>query len=544
MLRQEDCYDKESGAPLAMIGFYKPTESQKIATDKDQNFYVKFGKFLKDKEFDKYNTFIILKPSIRSKLKLIEKTFNFFEYQYDTEYEVLTAYLQVKHIIDAQQGYLCDMDTIINLIYDILFTESICKKIRTMVEENYLDDIEKGNTNKKVFTESLEFNNRHIRSILAISTAIKFIAPIANHYIAQVNDKTNNNIQINKGSDTFYYFYRPALTIFGEDCDIYNKLYVYVNKMINQSYKTNSLTYEQRGILGTSIPTIVDDFIRHEFIGNIFINYKFTESWDKRYHRYAETVVGMNKAVIQRQLYFFRMMAYQADLATVGTDPNDENIRGIDKMSIYMNYNNEGLAQCIEIGIEEMTRSIIFTNASLIQNEEEIDYYVDHWNPTEDQLQLIYAFYAKYFGDAKYCELIPKKNLVKLALILKKILLIDYIGRGKEGEFDYKQAVLPYILLSTMIPSSSNRIVYSDELIKNIKETYLYQSLEKKYAIMIQSYENKKEKENNILLELIINILCARYELLDFYHPDKRGTLIEFNHNRLSYELLSFLNNI
>ena len=85
-----------------------------------------------------------------------------------------------------------------------------------------------------------------------------------------------------------------------------------------------------------------------------------------------------------------------------------------------------------------MTRSIIFTNASLIQNEEEIDYYVDHWNPTEDQLQLIYAFYAKYFGDAKYCELIPKKNLVKLALILKKILLIDYIGRGKEGEFDYK----------------------------------------------------------------------------------------------------------
>ena len=80
-----------------------------------------------------------------------------------------------------------------------------------------------------------------------------------------------------------------------------------------------------------------------------------------------------------------------------------------------------------------------------------------------------------------------------------------------------------------MIPSSSNRIVYSDELIKNIKETYLYQSLEKKYAIMIQSYENKKEKENNILLELIINILCARYELLDFYHPDKRGTLIEFN---------------
>ena len=73
MLRQEDCYDKESGAPLAMIGFYKPTESQKIATDKDQNFYVKFGKFLKDKEFDKYNTFIILKPSIRSKLKLIER---------------------------------------------------------------------------------------------------------------------------------------------------------------------------------------------------------------------------------------------------------------------------------------------------------------------------------------------------------------------------------------------------------------------------------------------------------------------------------------
>lgn len=557
MLRQEDCY--QDGHPVAMIGCYTPTSKDRIATCSSQQkgiMKIAFDKFLGKKKYGEFNTFAIPRRSIINLLPAITKVFNFFEYQYDPEYELLTAYLEVKYIIDAQGGYASSIESIINIIYDTIFTDSICNKIRKMVQENYLDDIERGPNNKKVYAESLEFKNVHIRCLLAISTALKFIAPLAMHYIAQAKDRAGVIIDIGKGSDTLYYFYYPALKLFSDGCDIYNKIYVYVNKQVNISYKSNNMMFSQREIFGTTIPTVVNDLVRHMFIENNIIKYAFTETWDKKFQRYKETVVGLNHGTMQRQLMYFKKETYQATLASVGSAPStgDDDMSGKDKMWSYLNYNNEGLAKSIEFGIRETTESLLYTNKLLVSNNDEILYYVDNWFPTDEQLQLIYAFYAKYYGDIKHCELLSKIDLTKLALILKKILLIDYIGGNEQSDdaeegngTTFNSAVLPYIITSNMIPNNSDKLVYSDELVQSIQDTYLYKIIMKKFAILIETignHDTKFHKHNNIIMELIINLLCSRYTLLDFYNQENSGKDIEFNRNRLSYELLSFITNI
>lgn len=219
------------------INTWKPTPSQIYVEQDGKLFLCHFDRIFRQEKLAKYSKFFIKKGSYENQLDIITQYTNFFICNYDTDNELVTAYLKIKYMVDDFKMYNeSNMDSFISFIYEIMFTDTLVEKIIRMVEENYLDDIEqdsdekkrKYQKNEKKHLESLEFTNQHIKILLAISFAMKIMCPVMLHYHAL------NTIKIEKDSDNIFRFYKPLFDIFSivkkhdEQAHVSNDGYFYI----------------------------------------------------------------------------------------------------------------------------------------------------------------------------------------------------------------------------------------------------------------------------------------------------------------------------
>ena len=213
----------------APIHTWKPTKETNFVDCDGKLFIIHFDKIFGINELSMYNKFMIKKCSYENQLDIIVKYANFFMNNYDPENELALAYIKLKQAIDKKVYDKDNMNALISAIYEIMFTPSIIEKIEIMTEENYLDDIESSDdpkaysTKDKKHLESLEFTNQHIKLLLEISFCMKIMSPVIFHYFAI------NLIKLEKDSDYIFRFYEKLFDIFGKDCNMYNKLFIYVN---------------------------------------------------------------------------------------------------------------------------------------------------------------------------------------------------------------------------------------------------------------------------------------------------------------------------
>lgn len=221
---------QEQKIKKSKIVTWKPDPSDCLVHSDGRLFYVEFDRIFNQTKLGAYNKFYIKKSSYEKQLEVIVRYINFFMKFYDTEHEMATNYLKIKYTIDKEKRFTEDNpEELIDLIYEIFFSDSIIAKINQLVEDNYLDDIESSEESKKYINkekkhlESLEFTNKHIKILLRISFGMKCISPIMLHYVFM------NNIKIDKDSDLIYNFYRRLFDIFTDGVQLYNKLFVYVS---------------------------------------------------------------------------------------------------------------------------------------------------------------------------------------------------------------------------------------------------------------------------------------------------------------------------
>jgi len=218
----------------APINEWVQTKSETYLEYDVQKCTIQFDKLFGIKKLGAYNQFIIKKDSYSNQLPIICRYINFFIHEYDIEHELIMNYLNIKFSIDNEKGdiYFKGEDQylpFIEYVYEVMFTPSIIAKIHHLVEDNYLDDIETNESSKKYLTkekkhlESLEFTNEHIKTLLKISFGIKILTPVIFHYIGK------NKIVVNKTTNHLFNAFRGLFSIFNDTCDMYNKLFVYVN---------------------------------------------------------------------------------------------------------------------------------------------------------------------------------------------------------------------------------------------------------------------------------------------------------------------------
>ena len=200
------------------INTWKPKESE-IIVQKDGKLFICFfpKKFGNSEKIEKYNKFFIAKESYINQLDTITSYINFFMNNYDLDDELVSGYFKVKYALDKRKLYNeSNMNSYIDFLYEVLFTDTIIDKIIRMVEENYLDDIEVSTEEKKKYLknekkhlESLEFTNQHIKILLQISFGMKIMSPALFHYTHI------NSIKIEKDSDIIFRFYQRLFDLFG-----------------------------------------------------------------------------------------------------------------------------------------------------------------------------------------------------------------------------------------------------------------------------------------------------------------------------------------
>lgn len=227
---------------------------------------------------------------------------------------------------------------------------------------------------------------------------------------------------------------------------------------------------------------------------------------------------------------------YAKNLAEVTNTKNSDGLSGMDKMEMNLNKIDEGLIILSENNISSGTKKIM-KMIDVEIGEDEIDYYRKYHNPNKLQVQLVYSYYAKYFGGYRDLNLINRREYIILLLLLKKKLLIENGYSNKiNGVSEYVK--LPYILTGNVEAKMNTRIIRNNKFINKIEDNYIFQNLiNKKYKYL---HQIKKD----YILSLLSTIINTTFTYVTFEDHSMLGKEITYSEDKISDELLFFLNNI
>ena len=521
----------------AEINTWRPKKSE-VITESDGNiFIVNFDKVFHDPNAAKYNKFRVKKSSYEEHLKIYAQYINYFINKYDTENELVSAYFKLKYMLDAENMFTKDNPyALIEAIYDIIFTPSICDKIIRMVHDNYLDDIErpsdedykKGAENK--YLESLEFKNIHIEILLRISTAFKIITPVMYHYFTKNRIKPDDLTQ-KRDISIVYDFHKPALKLFQGDVDIFNKLFVYVKRKVVDSCFHNEKIFRQREIFGDDPGLLIEKFVKKQLIAENIVKYKFNKNWDPKKKKYDENPIGLNKTIMKYQLFFFVKETYSKTLTEMTNTRDSEGLSASDKMEMNLSKMDKGILVMSEVNIKDTIRRLREQYGVAI-SEEEIDYYIKHQKPSDIQTHLIRSLYSKEFMSYRDQYIVPNRQSPILKIILKKRLIADAVCSPNK-EFD--DVVLPYILTGNVSGKVNTRMVRNSKLLAKIEEDSDYQYL------VNYKYKELEELEPGYIKSLLSTFIYTKFTYVCYEAPELLGVEINAPEDQICHELIQYL---
>lgn len=575
---------------------WKPDKKSLICEQDGKLIVCHFEKvFGHDEKLSIYDRFLIGRDSYVKQLDQIIRYINFLMSEYDTDNELVTAYLKIKFAVDKENAFSADdLMSYKAFLYDILFTNSMIDKINTMVEENYLDDIEvpvddkKYSKDTKKYLESLEFTNNHIQILLKISIAIKIMVPVLFHFIQKNKLKSNEE-------DFLYNFYDDLFDLFGfstywtlydssnkvketnipdikvkefsalnkvpiilnergyvceyvdeetgEVChflkkriNMYNKLYAYVKTKVSENEVNNSKMYDQRAIFGDDLVNVINYFVKKILIADTMMKYKFNEIWDKTTKSYKENIVGFNKTVVKYQLMYYLKAQYIKNPSEITSTKNSEGLSSVDKFLMNQNKIDEGSVILSEINIK-CTISMIRELIDVPLSDEEIQYYMDNHKPDYIQVQLVYAYYTKFFGSYRDLNLLRFRDYIILLLLLKKKLLID-LGYEEDVDGELHYAALPYIISGNVLDKVNTRIIRNNTFITELFNNSDYNEL------MNSKYDLLSTINNESIISILSGIINTKFTYVTYEAQDLLGKEINYNVDKVSSELLFLLNSI
>jgi hypothetical protein len=462
-----------------------------------------------NRDIQAINTFVIKKDSYVRKLgidgddKGICHYINYFIANYDLDKELLVSYLKLKYIIDNKERPI-KTKAFIKLLYSILFTPSLRQKIIDMVEDNYYIDIRSKDGNK--YVETLEFTNEHAKIMMQISISMKIMVPVMFHYI--------NTYNLLKEVPLFD-FYEKLFDIYGKDVDIYIKLWATTTSRVKQSYKNNKVIWQQREIMGVDPHTYGDQLLKKNIIVETMFKYAFNKN-----------IISFNSVVIDKQLNFFIIEQYTHTPIELKNEKDSEGLSGIDKLEMNSYKIDESLIILSDVNIKETIKKL---RKSMNVNlpKEEIQFYKDNYKINKFQVQLVYYYYAKYFGGYRDLNLLTREQYLRLLVLLKRKLQFQGL------------VYLPQIITGN-VDKLNKRVIQNAKFLSKIENSTIYQSLvNEKFSTL------EELNKSNMILGLLSTIINTKFTIVDYDNPDKIGESLEIlNPDILSDEFLHFLNQL
>lgn len=525
----------------AEINTWKPRNSKEVITESDGNiFIVNFDKvFSGPTDVKKYNNFCVKKSSYEEHLKTYSKYINYFINKYDSENELVTAYFKIKYFLDCRHVFNKDNPhALIKMIYETIFTKSICEKITRMVHDNYLDDIERPSDEEykqasdKKYLESLEFKNIHIEILLRISTAQKIIAPVMFHYFA-INHIKPDELTEKRDISIVYDFFKPAVDLFQGEVDMFNKLYVYIKRKVIDSCFHNEKIFKQREIFGDDPGLLIEKFVKKQLISENIVKYHFNEQWDPKKKKYRENPIGLNKTIIKYQLFFFVKEIYSKTLTEMTNVRDADGLSASDKMEMKLTKMDKGVVILSEVNIKDTLERL--TNRGIVISDDEVKYYLDNCVKSDIQTQMLRSIHSKEFMSYRDQYIVPRYQTQMLTLLTKRKLLLESLS---DPNRKYVKPVLPYILTGNVSGKINTRMVRNSKLLAKIEDDSDYRYL------VDYKYKEAEELVPGYIKSILSTFIYTKFTYVDYDNPERTGTEIDASEDQICHEVIQYLKKI
>ena len=522
----------------AEINTWKPRKSEEVITESDGNiFIVNFDKVFKGPtDVKKYNNFCVKKSSYEEHLKTFSRYINYFINKYDPENELVTAYFNLKYNLDCRHLFTKDNpNALIEMIYDKIFTPSICEKIRRMVHDNYLDDIEKPSDDEykqasdKKYLESLEFKNKHIEILLRISTAQKIIVPVMYHYFT-INHIKPDELTAKKDISIVYDFFEPTFGLFEDDVNMFNKLYVYIKRKVIDSCFHNEKIFKQREIFGDDPGLLIEKFVKKQLISENIVKYHFNEVWDPKKKKYKENLIGLNKTIIKYKLLIFVKEIYSKTLTEMTNVRDADGLSASDKMEMKLTKMDKGVIILSEVNIKDTLRRL--SENGIVISDDEVNYYLDHCIKSDIQTQMLRSINSKEFMSYRDQYIVPRRQTQMLTLLTKKKLLVQSMCNPNRK---YERPVLPFILTGNVSGKVNTRMVRNSKLLAKIEDDSDYQYL------VNYKYKEMEELHPGYIKGILSTFIYTKFTYVTYEEPEKTGLEIEAPEDQICHEVIQFL---
>ena len=498
------------------VDLWEPSEDEELLVGyQGKNLVVLFDKIFDRNTIKEFNYFdISLKEAYYKQLDVIALYINYFLKFYDSDHELLMAYLKIKYMIDVNHVKNIKRESFIKQLQKILFSDSICEKIKKMSLDNYRVDltteIKKKKTSNKTYAPVLQFNEHHAEILMRISVAIKFAIPLVLHYIKVFHNKDEAKYHL-------YSYFMPLFKnpILIEDVNILGKLHHTISSRVNSYAKPDRAIYGRHEALGSSVETFIEELFHKNLITDTIFSYRFNGN-----------IISYNSVVLRYQLAFHSKEDLKMDFLTVSTEKEPEGLSGFDKMEMYTTKIDVFLILFSQVNIEDTIKRIK-ARMKIKISDEEIEYYKEKHDFNNLSKELIFYFFAKYFGGFRDLYFIKREQYVTLLVIGKKML-------EASGNMYMNQ-----LFSSNMKGKSSARIIRNSKFLEKVMSSSTYQELmEKKYPSLID------EKNNSPVITLLSRLVNSNWSIVDYDMKDMEGEPLEFDNDILAAEFLRFVNNI
>ena len=419
--------------------------------------------------------------------------------------DVLYNYMALKYAIDAQ-NYKSENEFIKQMKEYII--DDIKETIINHVEENYhfnLDASQADNSAK--YKASLQFTDRHNKLLFQISTCMKFCIPLILHYAYIYN--------IDEIGQYILRCYDPIFETFNDNgkVDILNKLYESVYSRTIVTRYSDRIHWFYNEIQGIRIEGLTEELVK-KLITDIVPKYKFDQN-----------PISLNHVAIQKNISYAFMVNFPLSFKSMNiaeSTSNDNDISDFERLSVNTARINEAELCINTVNIKQTIKSIS-KKLGITVDKDEVRYYLKNFKINKLQRNLIFLFYAKYFGSTNslyYCNV---KEYVMLMVLMKKYLEMN--------NFTYLNKILSATVESVVEKKTLNK--------KNL--TKVVES-DKYNLIIANNYSDSMFNilDSNAILKFVATLINNTF-IINEYNGNSNGEELEINHDVVSDELLRII---
>lgn len=490
-------------------------EKEYIKINSDNTLKIPFHKYSNFTGLKKdINIFVLKKKRAYANHKvLICGYINYFIENYDHDNELITSYLQLKFMVDENIMFKDDPEYFIEYLYDFLLTDTMVEKIQQMTNDLYYIDLEEQNKkSNNNYSDTIQFNNNHGKIIMAISVAMKIMIPIATHYIYK------SGISGTGASDRFLIrCYEDLHSYFEGEYEINNKFYELISSRIMMTTKDDATIWKQGEIRGLdyegqtmdSLDKLYVDIIpKLAFSGNV-IHY---------------TINSMDNNIRNKL-----NEKYDVDYSPV-TAKQVDGLSGFEKMEMHTSRFDESVLIQNKINLKQ-TIAKLQKKLMVDFDEDEIDYYMENLDIKPFQRDLVFQYFAKYFGSPRELYSCNKRSYCKLIILMKRDL------------FNKRFMFLQHILTSRLTHFMDiSRAAKKKQMTKVLNSERYKNLMEYKYSAVKGMFNVGK----NMIENYVGMITSGKFELVDYEYKENTGKTLNTKKNvdLICEELLRFIEEI